>query len=449
MKEKRARIVIALVVGLLVLLWLLPDDSTRAEEAPQEKPTAVKPPATPPTRAARAERAKAARQDVITRSFKGLAAAIPGEAMVLRCKLSASLDPERDLFVPGWLDCRGGASLPFAYADGWFTTVVPAPSGAGALCQDFQPEDAVKAVRDDPVSGVGHHIKQATTGLNWTGAGTHSASCQVGEYRTDTIRGVVSGPESTDGGSPINYVVWPLNSRPLKVQDDGTYSGEVFYFHDGAQPTLGRVQLQAMTKTEDGSRSFRAGSVEVRLAPTLEAVADFEVTPANIAAGLDPDTVLRIEKTTGFFHLNSVQQLVDKAAPHSPEVALLQRMHADRTGIQTHKDTVAWEKYDQHREQWVTNYATANNKTVDEAADAFDEHWQNTLDGMDAQGASKFDAAGQGLDGSGWRDVFDFEGQQQAAREHWINEYLQTHGGSHEHALQAYQESQGMLTEEE
>ena len=448
MKEKRVPIAIALISALVLVLWLLPDDSTRPEEA-SGGPEAAAAPATAPGPKPPAARDKAHRHEATLRSFKGLAAAIPGEAMVLRCKLSASLDPERDLFVPGRLECLGTASLPFAYEDGWFTTVVTAPSGAGALCQDHQPEDGLELDWKDAVTGC----NMGRAGLNWTGAGTHSASCQVGECRTNTLRGVVSGPESTEGGSPINYVVWPLNNFPLRVQDDGTYSGEVIYIHDGAQPTLGRVQLQAMTKTESGGLSFWVGSTEVRLAPTLEAVADFEVTPANIAAGLDPDTVLHTENMSDGIFIMDMGPLLAKASPDNPEYALLKRMDRDRTAVKEHAEDAAWENYDHFREIWIEDYRKANEWTEDKASEAFDEHWQSILDFED-NGGSQVDAAGMQLGpngnpigaNAGLAERYLHLYQQR--KERWSNQYLETNGGSPAEAAEAYRKSRQRTTEE-
>jgi len=370
--------------------------------------------------------------------------------MVLRCKLSASLDPERDLFSPGSETCSTRHVVPFAYEDGWFTTVAASPSGSGGLCQDFQPDDGILKPREVSDRGVMSSFLKASSGLIWEGAGTHSATCRLAQALRKTVTGIVRGPQTSAGGHPITYTIWPHVGPWVRPNKAGEYQLEAEYFYDGLKPTTYRLYVTAKV-TGPGQQPFLVSEAEVKLDPNTQAMANFDVSEADIAAGLDPDTRKGLKLGKQFF-LPNVDRLVEKAPPQSAEAPLLQRMKWDRTSVEDRRDELAWSGYDQHRESWITEQMDANALSEEEASDAFDEYWQDQLDHWEAKSSWRYDATGRklGTDGNPIDGSTPFSGAETEAmyRKYWTEQYIKTNGSSPAEALEAYRKSRYMTSEE-
>ena len=388
MKEKRVPIVIALVVGLIVVLWLFQGGQTSPEETPNPQDHAASPApkakAKPPQQQPAPD--EAAAMEVL--AYQALAGALLGKVVVLRCKLDTDLDPNRDLFVPGRVGCNTQLSFPYSTIAGWFTTVVPSPSGSASLCHDWTP-------------GPQHIPTPVDRYLVWSGAGTADARCQLAQTRTATVSGSFSAPDESAAGHRVSYTL-QADCGKASGDDDleaGTYRYDIEVLDTEAQAPCNVWMIAQVDDAEQDWPAFSVASEAIDLDPAADAIFNIAVTVADLEQAAQRN-IPPTNPNRGLA-LRDMGPLLAKASPDNPEYALLKRMDRPRTQLKSDWAKQAWADYDQTRQTWIDTFIEGNSVSEDEASNAFDDYWQDQLDEMEQGSGVRRDASGRmiGADG--------------------------------------------------
>jgi hypothetical protein len=388
MTDKRAGIVMALISTLVLVLWLIQDRNLPAEVAAEPAQVASSEPETNRS-SPRPKRANGDEAPTELLAYQALAGALLGKVVVLRCKLEADLDPNRDLFVPGDMGCNTQFSFPYSTDNGWLTTVVPAPSGSASLCDDWTPGPQLLPA---PADGY----------LVWSGAGTADATCQLAQKRVATISGRFDAPDKSAAGHRVSYSLQADCGKASGDEDleAGTYRYDIEVLDTEAQAPCNVWMIAQVDDAEQDWPAFSVASETIELNPAADTILNLAVTEADFeqAAGRNQQAPIKANRGLA---LRDVGPLLAKASPDNPEYALLKRMDRPRTQLESDWAKRAWADYDKNRQRWIDSFIEANSASEDEASAAFDIDWQNQLDEMEQGTSVKRDASGRmiGADG--------------------------------------------------